>query len=137
MVSCYFALSMDVADSDDADYRISQMEMGLDGLVALTESKASRSYTYHSIHCRRGDDVALMNGVPVCVSDTEDKAVIGSLKLIEDIEDKESCVIFKGKDKTAEDFRKLKNAIAAEYPFLEVSMIESEQTAYSWMVGVL
>jgi len=45
----YYAIAMDIPDEKDLEKRIRGMRSGIDNIVTLRETTASRDYTYHEI----------------------------------------------------------------------------------------
>lgn len=132
----YYAIAMDVPDSEDAEYRIRQMRSGLEDIVTLTQTVASRDYTYHELTCRTGDELVLLNDEIVCVSNDWCDSIIKGLAAIPDIEEKESCVIFRGADVPEEYETDLEERIGEEYPDLEISFLDGGQKIYRWILGI-
>ncbi|MBR5709001.1 MAG: DAK2 domain-containing protein, partial [Oscillospiraceae bacterium] len=64
----YCALAMDLPDTPDPEYRVSQMRRGLESVVTVAQTTASRDFSFHDVSCRKGDEIALADGELVCVS---------------------------------------------------------------------
>lgn len=135
-VEGYWALAMDVADSDDIAYRIKQMQIGADKVTTLSQTTASRDFSYHDISCKKGDEILIVNHELACVSNNWKSAVMEGLSQIEGIGDKETCVLLRGGDATRDDEDELAAAIAEKYPSLEVTPIHAGQEIYRWILGV-
>ena len=133
----YFAIAMDVADSQDINYRIRQMQSGLESVLTLSETTASRDYTYRETSCKKGDEIVLIDHELACVSDTEIDAVLNGLALIEDIDSKETCVLFAGEGASAEQTEALTDKIYEKYPTLDVTVIDAGQEIYRFVLGVV
>ncbi|MBO7519233.1 MAG: hypothetical protein J6T73_00500, partial [Clostridia bacterium] len=133
----YFALAMDVADSGDIPYRIRQMQSGAGSVITLAQTTASRDYSYRETSCKKGDEILLLNHELTCVSDSDKNAVLSGLSLIEDISDKETCVLFSGAGANSEQAEVLAEEIAAKYPALDVTVINAGQEIYRFILGVL
>ena len=132
----YFALAMDVPDSDDIPYRLSSMKAGSENIATISQTVASRDYSFHEISCKKGDEIALLNGEIVCVHNSFIKSITDALNLIEEIEEKETCVIFRGKGISDEDADALFEAITAQHPMMDVEIIDAGQEIYHWILGV-
>ncbi len=132
----YFALAMDVPDSDDIEYRVSQMRSGIENIMTLSQTVASRDYSFHEISCKKGDEIALLNGEIVCVHSDFIKSITDAMKIIEDIDDKETCVIFRGKDTDETDADLLSQAISELYPMMDIEIISAGQKIYHWILGI-
>ena len=133
----YFALAMDIADSEDVDLRVSQMRSGADGVTTLAETSASRDYSYHEISCKKGEQIVLTDGELSCVSDDAGSAIVDALRILEDVADKETLVAFRGKGVTDDAQDALAEAIGKEFPLLDCEFIDGGQEIYHWVLGVM
>ena len=132
----YFAIAMDVQDSDDIEFRLREMESGMRNTVTLCETTASRDYTYHEIGCRKGEEILLVNNRIVCVNSDPLQAVLDGLNTVEGIDDREICVVFRGEGVGEEQEEALAEAIEARYPLLEVEFVNGGQSVYHWVLGL-
>ncbi len=132
----YFAIAMDVPDSSDTEYRISQMRSGIENITTISQTVASRDYSYHEISCKKGDEIALLDGEIVCVSNDYIKSITDALGIVEDIDDKETCVIFRGKGTSEDDAYELSDAISAVCPMMDIEIIDAQQEIYHWILGI-
>jgi dihydroxyacetone kinase-like predicted kinase len=67
-VEGYYAIAMDVPTEPDLEKRIASMRAGIENVVTLSETTASRDYAYHEIRCRKGEEIAFLSGELVCVT---------------------------------------------------------------------
>lgn len=132
----YFAMAMDIPDSDDAKFRVSQMQSGIDNIATVSQTVASRNYSFHEISCRKGDEIALLDGEIVSVGSDYAKTIADTLSVVPDIEDKETCVIFRGKDVPADREEALYELLSARYPLMDFEFIDGGQEIYHWIVGL-
>lgn len=132
----YFAIAMDVPDSKDLDYRVSQMRTGVENISTISQTIASRDYSFHEISCKKGDEIALLDGEIVCVGSDFIKSITDAMKIIEDIDDRETCVIFRGKDTSEDDAYALSDTISAVYPMMDIEVIDAQQEIYHWILGI-
>ena len=132
----YFAMAMDIPDSDDAKFRVSQMQSGIDNIATVSQTVASRNYSFHEISCRKGDEIALLDGEIVSVGSDYAKTIADTLSVVPDIEDKETCVIFRGKDVPADREEALYELLSARYPLMDFEFIDGGQGIYHWIVGL-
>ena len=137
MVEGYFAIAMDVPNSTDIDFRLRQMREGGNSIETLFSTTASRDYSCHEISCRAGDQIALLNGELVCVSSDWLEVLLAGLEKIPDMEEKETCVIFRGAGISEEAQEQLSQTLTERYPMLELNFIDGGQSTYHWMLGVL
>ena len=107
-----------------------------DDVCTLVETTATRDYTYHELTCRAGEDIVLLNGELVCVSKNRYDAIIDGMKLVPEIEDKETCVVFCGDEVDEEQIDELTERVEEEFPLLDVEFIEGGQKHYRWIIGL-
>ncbi len=139
-VSCaegYFALAMDIPDGDDVEKRLTQMRRGAEGVVTLSEATASRDYSYHEIRCKKGEEIAFLDGELVCVNEDWKAAIVNALLLIDGIEDLETCIVFRGSGVSEDLEAELADAVAERLPMLELEFIDAGQEIYHWVLGVM
>ena len=136
MVEGYYALAMDVGDSGDVSFRIEQMRKGTKDVCTLVETTASCDYSYHEKFCKKGEQIALINNELSAVGSERLQTVLDGMKLVPEIDDKESCVIFRGFGISEEEGEELLSALANTFPMLEVEMIDGGQAVYHWMIGI-
>ena len=133
----YFALAMDIPYNEDTDARIAAMRSGLEDVTTLSETAASRDYSYHEIRCRKGEEIALVGGEIVCVGSDPVKTVLEGLSHVDRIEEKETCVIFCGEGIGEEMQNALSEAISEAYPALEAELIDGGQKIYHFIIGII
>ena len=136
-VEGYYAIAMDIPDEKNLEKRIAGMRSGVDNIITLRETTASRDYTYHEIRCRRGEDIAFLGGELVCVDSDQRSAILGALAMIDDIEDRETGIVLRGRDASASDEELLTEAIAERYPMLELEFVDAGQEIYHWEIGIM
>ena len=132
----YFAMAMDIPDSDDVAFRVSQMQSGIDNITTISQTVASRDYSYHEIRCRKGDEIALLDGEIVSVGSDYGRTIADTLSLIEDIDDKETCVIFRGAGVSEELQDALYAVLSDRYPLMDFEFIDGGQEIYHWILGI-
>lgn len=133
----YFAIAMDVSSIDDVEFRVREMYSGYKNTVTLCETTASRSYSYNEISCKKGNEILLIDNEIRCVSDNWKQVIIDGLKTVEDIEDRETCIVFKGKGVPDEYEELLGDAVSEMYPNLEVEFVNGGQSIYHWILGII
>lgn len=137
IIEGYFALSMDITDSVDIEQRISQMKSGFLNVTSLLVSRAARDFGSDGVSCRVGDIICLSGDKLVAASDCFTETVIDGLRSVDGIDDKEACIILRGKDAAEEDEALLMTAINQAYPQIEVCFIDGGQPIYQWMIGLI
>ena len=133
----YFAIAMDMQASDNVDFRIKEMRDGLQNTVTLCETTASRDYTYHEISCKKGEEILLVNNKIACVNTDWKQAIIDGLGKVEDIDDRETCIIFRGEGIEQELEDELLEAIEENYPLLEAEFVDAGMSVYHWIIGLV
>jgi len=137
MVEGYFALAMDVPDSRDTEYRIRQMQLGLRNVTTLSASTAVRNSTWHGLECRKGDRIAFLNGELVAADSGWTDVLLAAMSHVEDIQDKETCLVFRGLETDEEETRALADRISTVYPNLELDFIDGGQSVWPWLLGIV
>ena len=127
---------MDERYSDDTEHRLREMRKGLENTVTLCETTASRDYAYHEISCEKGEQIALVDGKIVCVNDDWKQATVDGLRTVEDIDDREACIVFRGEGIAEELEDELREAIEERFPLLEVEFVDGGQSVYHWVIGL-
>lgn len=133
----YFAIAMDMSDCKDPEKRIQHMRGGITDVVTVSETTASRDYTYHEISCRKGEEIAMINGEIVCVSSNWKSAILDALKMVDGIEDKETCIVFRGCGIPEEAEEALSEEAAAVFPMLDLDFVDAGQEIYHWVIGIM
>ncbi len=133
----YYAIAMDLPDEKDLEKRVRRMRSGIDNVVTLRETTASRSYTYHEIRCKQGEDIAFLGGELVSVSSDWRTAILDALSMIDDIDDRETGIVFRGSGVSEADEALLSEAVSAQYPMLELEYVEAGQEIYHWEIGIM
>lgn len=137
----YFALAMDIQDSTDYELRITQMKRGLENVVTLTEVTCAKEYLGEKLSCKIGEEIAIINGEPTCKGDDRVSALITGLEMIENIDDYETAILFRGsaipmgEAETEEDA--IREAVEEKYPLLEMTFVDGGQKNQNWIVGLI
>ena len=136
MMEGYFALAMDVADSTDASYRLTQMKNGITDVVSLLQTQATRDFSGEDLSCHAGDQIVLMGEKLLSKGSDPAQAILSAFEKVSGIEDKESCLLFRGENVSEQEEEALLNAIGEKYPLLEVTTEEGGQGLYHWLIGL-
>ena len=131
----YFAVAMDVPEND-TKFRISSMRSGLRDVTTLIETTASRDYSYHDLTCRQGEEIVLKNGEIVSVNKNWLESLIEAMRLVPDIDDIETGVIFSGEGVTEDELDELRDRLEEEFPMLDAEIIEGGQKLYRFIIGL-
>ncbi len=136
-VEGYFAIAMDVPTEPDPKARIESMRSGAENVITLSETTASRDYAYHEIRCKKGEEIAFLGGELVCVNSDFKSAILSALSMIDDIDDRETGIVLRGKGVSPEEEEALSEAVAELYPMLELSFVDAGQEIYHWVIGIM
>lgn len=136
----YFALAMDIQDSNDYELRITQMKRGIENVVTLSEVTAAKEYLGEYVSCNVGEEVAIIDKTPVCKGSDCPEAVISGLEKIENINDFETAILFRGAGMISDAGRTLEERIREtledKYPLLEMTFVDGGQKDRNWIVGL-
>lgn len=136
MAEGYFAIAMDVRSSEDVAFRLHEMRDGLRNTVTLSEATASRDYADSAVSCKQGDEILLLNNRLVCVGLDPVRVILDGLEQVEDMDDRETCMVFRGADTDAAQEEALRDAIEERWPLLEVEFVDGGMCVYHWMLGL-
>ncbi len=133
----YFAIAMDIGTGKDAARRIDSMQAGAAGVVTLAVALANRHYADDTVSCDPGDYVTVLNNHVVLSAKSPIDAFMGGLAKIQDIDDRETCLIFCGDASTPELDAALEGRLADENIDLEISFTPGGQQTYLWICGII
>ena len=132
----YFALAMDLQDSEDWEARAEQMEQGIRSVETVLIAVAAKSFYHNEIRFPKGKWVAIHHNEPVLAEDDAAAAVVEGIGKVRNIEEKEICVLIRGKGGRPEDGERIQEMLAQRYPLLDCTFLEGGQQIYDWMVGL-
>lgn len=132
----YFALAMDLRDEKDVERRIELMKNGMANVATIYEVTAVKDYVGEFVSCNAGEETAIINKTPVCKGANKCDTLIEGLSKVEDIEDYEVAIIFKGEDVTDDEQEMIESMLEEQYPLLDVTFVEGNQKAYNLIVGL-
>ena len=132
----YFALAMDIQDSDDTELRVKQMRSGMKSTVTLSESTATKDYEGDGVSCKAGEEIVLLNGNLVAASTDWCDCIIKGLKAVPNADDIESCVIFTGEGVPDGHEEILTERLAEAFPALEPTFLKGDQSVYKFIIGI-
>ena len=137
MAACYSALQMDIRDSEDIQARLESMRRGLASLQEFKITRSTRDYESGSISVEKGDFIAFSQGGAAASGATLSDTVEAALRTVEDIEDRESVLIFTGEGFEEEMEEELTERIGEISPMLEPVFLSGGQPVYPVILGVL
>ncbi len=133
----YFAVAMDVGNGKNAARRIESMQKGADGVVTLGIALAGKHYSDAAVTCDPGDYIAVVGDHVVFAAATPEDAFLGGLAHIEDIDDRETCLVFCGDASDGDLEDALAERLEDEDVRLEVSFTPGGQHTYLWICGII
>jgi dihydroxyacetone kinase-like predicted kinase len=136
-VEGYYAIAMDLPTEPDLHKRIESMRSGIDNVITLSETTASRDYAYHEIRCKKGEEIAFLGGELVSVNNDFKDAILGALSMIDDIDDRETGIVLRGMGVSEDDEAALSEAVSERYPTLELEFVDAGQEIYHWVIGMM
>ena len=102
----------------------------------MGQTKAVRDYGGDGIACSVNDQIVLCADELFAKGTTPEEAVLAAFSKLPDMEDKESCLLFRGAGVDDSEDDALIEAISASYPLLEVNVEEGGQELYRWLIGL-
>lgn len=133
----YFALSMDVGNTQDSEKRLSNMKKGMEGVTTLSVAKAKKSYSDGSVTCEPGSYIALVNDRVVFSAGSLEDAFVGGLHTLPELDDLETCVAFRGKNAPDDLEDTLTDRLDEEDLDLELSIADGGQPTYLLICGLI
>lgn len=136
IMECYYALAMDISDSDDVVERIAAMEDGCRAILTFQVTQCVKNCVCNGVACTKGEYVVLEKGVPIaCVK--EYNQIIDVLDRKEVFEMVENCMVFTGENLKDFDLQQYEKLLKDKVSGLEVSFIDGKQRIYDLIIGVV
>ena len=132
----YFALAMDVQDSDDVAYRLEQMQRGIESVDTLSVAASVRDYNYRGEKYPEGTFIGLLNDEILYGAEDEAECLVESLKRMKTIGERETLLIFRGKGVAEEEEERLYAALEEAFPELETEIVYGGQPVYRFLAGL-
>ncbi|MCQ2426804.1 MAG: DAK2 domain-containing protein [Clostridia bacterium] len=134
MAEGYYALAMDVVDSTDPDYRISQMKTGIETVKSVAIATASRDSEMHGFRISAGKAIAISGGEIVAVADTPEAAAGIALTGLPDIADAETFIVFCAEPADEAGKEALAETVSASFPLADISFLDGYQEIYRYII---
>lgn len=132
----YYCLMLDVADSQDCDYRVKQINSGLGCLQEIAIARASKNYTNEKVSCVINDEIAIIDDEIVASGKGDFEVALKALKSIDGIDFMDNCMIIRGIGVSNLKEEALKAKINEIYPDLNVTFLDGVVAIYHWIIGV-
>lgn len=129
----YFALAMDVGD-ETPEKRVELMTQGMNDATTLAVAVATKAYTANGVSCVPGDYLVLKDGEPAAAGQDFSSVLQQALATVEDLDEKESAIVFTGRDASTELSDTLLSLL--EDVDLEATPFEGGQGIYLFVIGL-
>ena len=137
IVEGYYALASDIPDVQDLDRRIDSMRRGLEGVSTFALTKSVRACRFGEVAAEEGDYIAVRKGEMIAASPVMKDALLQALAAVEDVDSRDTAVVFLGKDASEETAEQAEEWITEACPMMEVSFLETRQPVYELMIGIV
>lgn len=132
----YSCLSMIDTTEEDIDSFISNMTLNLPNVTTGVIALAVRDSVVDGISIKQGDYIGYTCKKVVSTSKNKLIATLNLLDNIDEIDEKETLVIFYGKDVLEDEKDSLENALYEKYPLMDIAFINGEQDVFSFVLCI-
>ncbi len=132
----YSALSMMDTTATDTKEVLQSMTANLSRVTTGLVAAANRNATIHDVEIREGDFVSIVNGEINACAEDKNSAALKLLENLEDIDEKETIILFVGADVSNEEKEELEEALNEKYPLYDIFFIEGNQAVYSYILSI-
>lgn len=133
----YYALAMDIQDSDDVDLRINSMKEGTEGISTITISTAVKPYKDGEFSCEVGEKIGCLDDKLVAKGYSIVASLDNTLSKVDGIDEKSGLIVCYGKDISDEEKEQVESMLGDKYSYLDIQPIDGGQNIYSILVGVI
>ena len=116
--------------------QLRNIDMGLNGCHTFGVTMAVKDSSYNGISIKRGDFICVYDGDIILTSKTAQGAVIDGLKKIPDIDNKETIILFRGKNLLEEESDEILEMIQDDYPNASSGVLDGNQDTYGVLIGI-
>lgn len=136
VMECYYALAMDICDSEETDERTQAMEDGCKSIKTFQVTQCVKSCVCNGVVCTEGEYVILEKGNPI--ASVKDYAeIIDVLESKKALQDSENCMIFVGENAKDFDSNAYEKQLKDKFAGLEVAFIDGKQRIYDLIIGAV
>lgn len=132
----YFAFSMMDVDETDVDAQLENIMAGIENVTTVSTTRSIRDTSVNGVVCKENEPISIVNHTLVASDSSAVNSTMKAIATVEDIEEKEVIVIFKGQGVSEEVAQELQDAIGAKYPCAEVGVIDGQQDVYDFILGI-
>lgn len=134
LMQCYYALAMDIADSDDLSARIAAIKEGAESVHTVSVATAVKSYQGSKFSCEKGDKIAFVDGKIKYSAKDVVSAVKTALKEFSGVA---AAIALKGKDFHDDVENDLTEAIYEVTDGIETEYLDGGQSVFEVIIGVI
>ena len=135
LVEGYYALAMNTDDDGNIENRIEEMRTSMRDMITLSVAVATRDWTHGGVSCKKGDYICLAGDELLSAEADAADAISQGLEKLKEVAEKESCVIFKGRDCADELCDAVIELIDEKYD-ISADVIEGGQETYPLIIGL-
>lgn len=132
----YFAFSMMDVEETDVEAQLESILAGIENVTTVSTTRSIRDTSVNGVVCKENEPISIVNHTLVAADSSVIDSTMKAIASVEDIDDKEVIVIFKGQGVTEDDANDLQAAINAKYPCAEVGIIDGQQDVYDFILGI-
>lgn len=132
----YFALAMDIQDSDDAQRRVACIKAGLEDASSVCVTTAEKTCVENGVSVTAGEYIALISDKTVYSSGNLIESAMAGLEKIDDIDDKECCIMLVGNNADRNLVDELTDEMTRRYPLMSVECVDGGQNVYDVIIGI-
>ncbi len=132
----YFALSMMDVDETDVETQLETIQSGIENVTTVSTTRSIRDTSVNGVVCKENEPISIVDHTLVAADSSVIDSTMKAIATVEDIDDKEVIVIFKGQGVSEDDANELQSVINAKYPCAEVGTIDGQQDVYDFILGI-
>ena len=132
----YFAFSMMDVEETDIDAQLENINAGIENVITVSTTRSIRDTSVNGIICKENEPISIVDHTLAASDPSLVESTMKAIATIEDMDDKEVVVIFKGQTVDEETTNQLQSAINAKYPGAEVGVIDGQQDVYDFILGI-
>ncbi len=132
----YFAFSMMDVEETDIDAQLENINAGIENVITVSTTRSIRDTSVNGINCKENEPISIVDHTLAASDPSLVESTMKAIATIEDMDDKEIVVIFKGQTVDEETTNQLQSALNAKYPCAEIGVIDGQQDVYDFILGI-
>ena len=132
----YYALAMDIQDSDDIERRINLMKDGASSITSLSFSHATKEYHSTDFNCQLNDIIGCING-DMIVANKDLKEAIKETIIKLDLSEKTNMIVSFGTNLNEDEINELTDYLYDNYSNLDIEFLSGGQHIYDVLIGLI